>query len=90
MNNKLLEKKQIKEKFSQTQQKGPINSLIDEILSYFPFYFRMPIKFFRSLLEKSFDDPMYLVYTYGIFCIMKVYIRGRVMPASEVYADSRL
>lgn len=81
--------KKTRENFS-NHDKNFIDKFLDEILSYFPFYFRLPINFFRSLLEKVGEDPMYLVYTYGLFVIIKVYIRGRIMPASEVYADSMI
>ena len=86
-------RKQLKEEFSAkgiSKEKNMITKLIDEILSYFPFYFRWPINFFRRFIENSWDDPMNLVYVYIIFVLMKVYIRGRVLPATEAYYETMI
>ena len=76
--------KKFKENFAETERKGTINAIIDEILSYFPFY----INFFRMFIEKGLSgDLFYFVYLWGIFVIIKMYIRGRVIPKQELYYD---
>lgn len=80
--------KKFKENFAETERKGTINAIIDEILSYFPFYFRYVINFFRMFIEKGLSgDLFYFVYLWGIFVIIKMYIRGRVIPKQELYYD---
>lgn len=77
------DQRKIKEGFG-----DPINNLLDEFFSYFPFYFRLPINFFRGLINKGFSDPVYFLYCYVIFCLIKVYLRGRVLTANETFYES--
>ena len=51
------------------EQKTTFNNLLDEFFSYFPFYFRLPINFFRGLINKGFYDPIYFLYCYNILLI---------------------
>ena len=85
INSKTFEnQKKVKEGFG-----DPINNFFDEVFSYLPWYFRLPINFFRNLINKGLNsDPIYFLYCYLIFAFIKVYIRGRVMTASETYYES--
>ena len=80
--------KKYKENFSETESTGKLNEIIDEFLSYFPFYFRGVVNFFRMFIDKGMSgDLFYFVYLFGIFVIIKMYVRGRVIPKSELYYD---
>ena len=80
--------KKYKENFAETENKGKVSQFIDEFLSYFPLYFRSVVNFFRMFIEKGLSgDLFYFVYLWGIFVIIKMYIRGRVIPKQELYYD---
>ena len=67
-----------------------ISGVIDEIISYFPNYFQWCINQFRWYINKVLEgDLFYLVYLFGIFIIIKMYIRGKVIPQQELYFESQ-
>ena len=78
--------KKYKESFASDNK---ISNFIDEALSWFPFYFRYVINFFRFFIEKGMSgDFFYFIYLFCIFIIIKMYIRGRVVPVQELYYES--
>lgn len=80
--------KKYKENFAEAENKGKVSQVIDEFLSYFPWYFRSVVNFFRMFIEKGLNgDLFYFIYLFGIFVVIKMYVRGRVIPKSELYYD---
>lgn len=67
-----------------------ISGVIDEVISYFPNYFQWVINQFRWYINKVLEgDLFYLVYLFGFFIIIKMYIRGKVIPQQELYFESQ-
>ena len=79
--------KKYKENFA--EESSTLDKVIDDILSYFPFYFTAVINFFRYFINKTLSgDLFYLVYLFCIFVFIKMYIRGKVIPVQELYFES--
>lgn len=46
-------------------------SMIEDLLSFFPFFIRYPLMFFLFLAHKALTNPLYLLSIFIIFMIMK-------------------
>jgi len=57
-------------------------SMIESLLSFFPFFIRYPLMFFLFLVQKSITNPLYLLAIFIIFMIIK-----RVVKTNTFYFE---
>ena len=73
MTRKDNKKKKVVEKFG----------MIDDTLSFFPFFVRYPLMFFLYLLQKSLFNPLYLLVLFVLFMVIKRVVKTHTFYVPE-------
>ena len=53
--------------------------MVDNALSFLPFFVRYPLMFFLYLLQKSLTNPLYLLVLFVLFMIIKRVVRTHTL-----------
>ena len=69
MTKKYNNKKKVIEKFG----------MVDNLLSYLPFFVRYPLMFFMFLIQKSLTNPLYLIALFILFMVIKRVVRSHTL-----------
>ena len=57
--------------------------MVDDALSFLPFFVRYPLMFFLYLLQKSLSNPLYLLALFILFMIIKRVVKTHTFYVSE-------